>query len=110
MAARSFRIFRALRTSLRLHRSNDPDPILSGLALGYFGGCAALLMHSVAATTFTTIRTTEPFFFATGILYAYWNLRRKQIGHSHPGSRDVVELRPHIESLKARMRPAPGTP
>jgi hypothetical protein len=30
----------------------------------------SLLVHALAATTFTTIRTTEPFFVATGILYA----------------------------------------
>ncbi len=66
-------IFRCLSTSYRLQKERNSDGAPSGFCLGYFGGCIALLVHSVGATTFTTIRTTEPFFFATGILYVYWN-------------------------------------
>ena len=53
----------------------------------------ALLVHSIGATTFTTIRTTEPFFFATGILYVYWNLvekQRKKQGEDGAGSATAV--------------------
>lgn len=70
---------RCLRSSaslLQLRKKEKADPVLQGFALGYFGGLVALLVHSIGATTFTTIRTTEPFFFATGMLYAYWNLCR----------------------------------
>ncbi|MCI0650854.1 MAG: O-antigen ligase family protein [Planctomycetes bacterium] len=66
-------VTRCLKTSYRLQKEEGQDDVVSGLALGYFGGCAALLVHSIGATTFTTIRTTEPFFFATGLIYVYWN-------------------------------------
>ncbi len=66
-------ISRCLRTSMRVWRLETRDHWVQGFALGYLGGTVALLAHSIAATTFTTIRTTEPFFFATGILYLCWN-------------------------------------
>lgn len=84
-------ISKCLRTSYRLlsqrGTSKPQDPVLNGFSLGYFGGLAALLVHSLGATTFTTIRTTEPFFFATGLLYCYWNLTR---------SRQSVAVRPEV--------------
>ncbi len=58
-----------LSLSLRLNRQTR-TPEFQGFALGVFGATVALLVHSIGATTFTTIRTTEPFFFATGLLYA----------------------------------------
>ncbi|MFN0058900.1 MAG: O-antigen ligase family protein [Planctomycetota bacterium] len=67
-------ITRCMKKAYKLSSVADQDPVLAGFTVGYFGGGAALLVHSIAATTFTTIRTTEPFFFATGILYAYWNI------------------------------------
>ncbi|MEM7277194.1 MAG: O-antigen ligase family protein [Pseudomonadota bacterium] len=78
-------IGRCLRSSvhlLPLRKTGNADPTLQGFALGYFGGLVALLVHSIGATTFTTIRTTEPFFFATGMLYAYWNLVRGPMRHT----------------------------
>lgn len=72
-------IARCLRTSFRLHKLEESDRLLSGFAIGYLGGLAALLVHSIGATTFTTIRTTEPFFFATGLLYVYWNHKQRSM-------------------------------
>lgn len=80
-------ISRCLRTAIRIGRLEDRDPTVQGFALGYLGGTVALLAHSIAATTFTTIRTTEPFFFATGILYVIWNrieARRREDAESLP--------------------------
>ena len=79
-------ITKCLRTSYQLkgvRREEGADSMLSGFSLGYFGGCLALMVHSIGATTFTTIRTTEPFFFATGILYVYWNMTRKTRTRHH---------------------------
>jgi hypothetical protein len=61
--------WRILGTCFRLSRDLT-DPIHKGFAFGCFGGTIALLVHSMAATTFTTIRTAESFFFTLGILYA----------------------------------------
>ncbi len=62
-------LWRILRTSYCLSR--EPiDPTLRGFAFGCFGGTMALLIHSLGAPSFTTIRTAEPFFLAIGILYA----------------------------------------
>ena len=70
-------ITRTLKTSFRLHKTGQ-DRMATGFCLGYFAGCIALLVHSIGATTFTTIRTTEPFFFATGLLYLYHNYEKKR--------------------------------
>lgn len=77
-------MFRCIRTSWRMiDMPGEDDAIMAGFTLGYFGGAIALMVHSVAATTFTTIRTTEPFFFATGLLYAYWNMTLGKRSHLH---------------------------
>ncbi len=58
-----------LGLGLRLTRQTR-SPEFQGFSLGVFGATVALLVHSIGATTFTAIRTAEPFFFATGLLYA----------------------------------------
>ncbi|MGE3165084.1 MAG: O-antigen ligase family protein [Planctomycetota bacterium] len=90
-------ISRCLKTSYRLLSERSPgrphDPMLRGFSLGYFGGLTALLVHSLGATTFTTIRTTEPFFFASGILYCYWNLTHTRRATAPGAVLDKVETR-----------------
>lgn len=44
------------------------DPFLRGYAIGYLGGLVGLMVHALSATVFTTIRTMEPFWIATGLL------------------------------------------
>jgi hypothetical protein len=61
-------------------------PILGGFLLGYMGGLLALVIHSLAATTFTTIRTMEPFFFATGLLYVIHNQYVENTARLAPGN------------------------
>ena len=90
-------ITRCLKTSYRLQKQAEGDPWIQGFALGYFGGAVSLLAHSIAATTFTTIRTTEPFFFATGILYVCWN--RTQRRH-----RDKDDARPPLDYAPLGLR------
>ena len=60
---------RILKKSYCLAR-RCPDPTLRGFAFGVYGATVAFLVHALAATTFSTIRTAEPFFFAVGVLYA----------------------------------------
>lgn len=96
-------MFRCIRTSWRMIGKEEHDPILSGFTLGFFGGAIALMVHSIAATTFTTIRTTEPFFFATGLLYAYWNLAQPHKDHHYSRGR----YGPISDSDPSRQ---PGTP
>jgi len=62
-------VWRAARTALNVGR-NASSRIFRGFAFGYLAGLVGLLVHALAATSFTTIRTTEPFFIATGLLYA----------------------------------------
>lgn len=117
-------ISKCIRTSFKLmqkprtEESGNPDPVLHGFAYGYFGGLVALLVHSLGATTFTTIRTTEPFFFATGLIYCYWNLvkgsRDRSASHSAEqtpligrvplgqslGTQAMKPIRKHLKHLK----------
>lgn len=65
-------LFKMAKTSYQTN-SLAKDEFLSGYALGYLGGLMALAIHAIAATTFTTIRTMEPFFFGTGLLYIIYN-------------------------------------
>lgn len=62
-------IVRAGQAALHIFRHND-NKLFRGFAMGYLGGLAALLVHGIAATSFTAIRTTEPFFIATGLICA----------------------------------------
>ncbi len=62
-------VWRAGRAALRAARTSRA-PCFRGFALGYLAGTAALLVHSLTAVSFTAIRTAEPFFIATGLLYA----------------------------------------
>jgi hypothetical protein len=65
-------IVRAAKTALRIHREEESTPLFRGYARGYMAGLTALLIHSITATTFTTIRTTEPFFIATAFIYGIY--------------------------------------
>ncbi|HNS00549.1 MAG TPA: hypothetical protein PKX48_13850 [Planctomycetota bacterium] len=62
-------IGRAAGAALRAARTS-PAACFRGFALGYLAGTAALLVHSMTAVSFTAIRTAEPFFIATGLVYA----------------------------------------
>jgi hypothetical protein len=74
---------RILRQGFRVSREAS-DPVFRGFALGCFGGTVALLVHSLGATTFTTIRTSEPFFFAVGILYSMAHCARQEAEEELP--------------------------
>lgn len=45
------------------------------LMLGYVGGLAGLLAHALFANTFLLVRIMEPFWFMTGLLFAYRRLQ-----------------------------------
>ena len=60
------------RTALRsIKRASDP--LILGYCTGFAAGFVAILVHNLGATSLTTIRIAEPFFFATGLLYAITN-------------------------------------
>ncbi len=61
-------VWRAGRSAMCVARSPETRRF-RGFALGYVAGTAALLVHSITAVTFTAIRTTEPFFIATALIY-----------------------------------------
>ncbi|MFH1024841.1 MAG: O-antigen ligase family protein [Planctomycetota bacterium] len=60
-------LFRVIRTCLAMVDRLE-DRVLKGFVTGYLGGLFSLMIQGVAITNFTTIRTMEPFFFATGIV------------------------------------------
>ena len=62
-------VTRCMRAARRL-AAGATDERYRGFANGYLAGLTALLVHSIAAPTFTSIRTAEPFFIATGLIYA----------------------------------------
>lgn len=65
-------LIQIFRTSLlTIRRVSDP-PIL-GFCTGFAAGFAAILIHNLGATSLTSIRIAEPFFFATGLLYVVRN-------------------------------------
>jgi len=45
------------------------------LMLGYVGGLAGLMTHALFANTFLLVRIMEPFWFMTGLLFAYRRLQ-----------------------------------
>ena len=45
------------------------------LTLGYVGGLAGLMAHALFANTFLLVRIMEPFWFMTGLLFAYRRLQ-----------------------------------
>jgi hypothetical protein len=60
---------------LRLFRMQG---LPSVIALGLSAGFAGMVIQGMAATSFTTIRTMEPFWFLLGLLYAALIVRRRQ--------------------------------
>ncbi|MDI6788288.1 MAG: hypothetical protein QME51_07945, partial [Planctomycetota bacterium] len=62
--------------------SREIDPkYIEALSIGYLGGFIALLIHSIAVTTFYNIRTMIPFWFLTGLIIVLRHLieEEKQI-------------------------------
>ncbi len=93
-------VWRAGRAALRA-AGTSPTASFRGFALGYLAGMAALLVHSLTAVTFTTIRTTEPFFIATALVYAIMAVR--------PPQEDVRELPSALPSSRTDATGDPGT-
>jgi O-antigen ligase len=75
------------REAIHTYRGTS-DPLYSGLTLGYLGGLAALLTHSIGANTFIIVRIMEPFWFITAMIIMIpkieANERRKQIVTQKP--------------------------
>ncbi|MHC4662189.1 MAG: O-antigen ligase family protein [Planctomycetota bacterium] len=65
-------LIRIIITAFRTAKRAD-DGLFSGFAVGYFAMILGLVVHSIGATTFTTIRSMMPFYFLTGLLYVIYN-------------------------------------
>ncbi len=59
-----------LTTSLRLY-SDARDPIVSGLACGFFGGHVGMLVHGLTISNFYTILNMEVFWFVTALIMLF---------------------------------------
>ncbi|MCZ6602682.1 MAG: hypothetical protein O6952_06735 [Planctomycetota bacterium] len=82
-------LFRIFRTALYTIDRVD-DRRLLGFCTGFAAGFAAILIHNLGATSLTSIRIAEPFFFATGLLYAVRN-------HMLPDGDAKTEMEPRDE-------------
>jgi O-antigen ligase len=49
---------------------NSRNPFVQSIAFGLLGSFVALDIQAITATNFYTIRTMEPFFFLTGLIFA----------------------------------------
>ncbi|MBN1422065.1 MAG: O-antigen ligase family protein [Planctomycetes bacterium] len=96
-------LFVSFRTGIAVMRKAE-DPVLSGFGLGYVAGLAGLVVHAVAATTFTSIRPVESFFLATGLLCAIAarHIPRPEAAAPHP-------IAPPAPLISRRLPPRPGS-
>lgn len=62
------------------------------LGLGYTAGIVAMSVHSLAAASFTTIRTAEPIYFVSGLVLAAF-LQRLNITRQHTNIDITANLR-----------------
>ena len=60
-------LFSIYMNALHAYR-NSPDPLFSGLSLGYLAGFAALLTQSIGTNSFIIVRIMEPFWFLTAMI------------------------------------------
>lgn len=69
------------------------DPIRKGVAIGYLGLLVGMSVHAIGVSSFSTIRTAEPFFFFSGVLVGiYVRMRRNQERELEEG-KEVKSLR-----------------
>jgi O-antigen ligase len=61
-------IFIKVYSLTKIPQDTSENQYISALAMGYSGVLIALLIHSIAVTTFYNIRTMIPFWFLTGLL------------------------------------------
>jgi hypothetical protein len=68
------------RRSVKLFKSEDK--IFRQISVGFGAGLLGLCVHSLAATSFTAIRTAEPFYFTSGLVIAAY-LMSLGVGRQH---------------------------
>ena len=73
--------------------------IFRKIGIGYLTGLVGLAFHSLAATSFTTIRTAEPLYFASGLVVASY-LLYLNIGAQHSS----IELKRKEEQNELRRK------
>ncbi|MBI4570103.1 MAG: O-antigen ligase family protein [Planctomycetes bacterium] len=112
-------VWRFLGTALATWRlTREKDSVLAGFSMGVFLGIAGLLIHGVAATSWTTIRTMEPFYFAAGLLVSIFlhyqhQTEREKTSHADPywfwngNSRGRERAAPHPDRRRRRRRVEP---
>lgn len=62
-------LVRVLREGLELVKVTK-DQIFRAFGIGYLGGFSGMIIHSIGVSSFSTIRTAEPFWVFSGILIA----------------------------------------
>lgn len=87
----SWLLFRLAKLANTTYDALEEYTFQRGYVAGYLMGLAAMIIHSVAATTFSAIRTEESFMILTGFMTVIANLQENAV----PGTPDraVVLLR-----------------
>lgn len=73
----SWLLIRMLRIGYEVAR-NAKNYIFKTYAVSYVGIISAMVMHAVGVTTFSTIRSAEPFFYFSGLMLAVHAMHKRE--------------------------------
>lgn len=96
-------LWRILQKSQSLIRRGK-DPLIQGFCMGVFAGTLALMVHSLAATTFTVVRVMVIFYFAVGVVYAVANILENEELKRDRFSRGYIDLSGRNEQRPNSLR------
>ena len=73
---------------------NSEDRLLRGIAVGYMGLLVGMSVHAVGVTSFSTIRTAEPFFLFSGMMVAvyYYYKREKARKEENAKEKETIKF------------------
>lgn len=60
-------IYALLKETRKIYLDTD-DPLFKGVAMGFFAGIVAMMVHGISTNTFIIIRIMEPFWFLAAIV------------------------------------------
>ena len=72
---------------------NSEDHLLRGIAIGYLGVLVGMSVHAVGVSSFSTIRTAEPFFLFSGIMVAVYYGHQKNKTRKEENAKEKEALR-----------------
>ena len=76
------------REAMKVVRA-PPDSFVRGLAAGVVAGTVGLLVHALAANTFTIVRIMEPFWLSVGMVTAAAGFGRAEAAEAAESGQDA---------------------